>query len=170
MILGKEFGALKCENEIQGSYFIEELTDHVEQAVLAEFESLSRRGGVLGSMEKQYQRHRIQTESMKYEMQKESGELPIIGVNTFLSDEKVDYEHMEVIRATPEEKHQQIARVEAFIARAGKKNGEALQRLSRVALTGGNIFEELMETVKYCSLGQITHLLYRCGGEYRRSM
>ncbi len=171
LILSKEFGVVKCENAIQGSYFIEELTDLVEESVLSEFDSLSRRGGVLGAMEKQYQRHRIQTESMKYEMLKASGEMPIIGVNTFLSEGgEVDYEHIEVIRASEEEKQQQIARVGDFIEQAGGKNQEALESLERVALSGENIFEELMETVKYCSLGQITHLLYTCGGEYRRSM
>ena len=170
MILTKEFGMTKCENALQGSYFMEELTDLVEEAVLEEFISLSRRGGVLGAMEKQYQRHRIQTESMKYELMKASGELPIIGVNTFISEESPDYEHIKVVRATNEEKEQQIARTKAFIARAGSKNREALERLGHVALTGGNIFEELMAAVRYCSLGQISHLLYSCGGEYRRSM
>jgi isobutyryl-CoA mutase len=171
LILSKEFGVAKCQNAMQGSFFIEELTDLVEEAVLAEFESISRRGGVLGAMEKQYQRHRIQTESMKYEIQKESGELPIIGVNTFISENShPDYEHMEVIRATEEEKQQQIRRTEAYIQRAGDKNHEALERLREVALCGENIFEELMETVKYCSLGQISKMLYECGGEYRRSM
>lgn len=171
MIITKEFGLTKCENALQGSYFIEELTDMVEEAVLEEFDSISRRGGVLGSMEKQYQRHRIQTESMKYELLKSSGELPIIGVNTFISeDNKTDYEHIQVVRATEEEKQQQIDRTKEFIRKAGEKNHEALERLRHVALTGGNIFEELMETVKYCSLGQISHLLYSCGGEYRRSM
>lgn len=171
MILSREFGQGKCENAIQGSYFIEALTDVVEEAILTEFDSLSRRGGVLGAMEKQYQRHRIQTESMKYEIMKASGELPIIGVNTFVSDKsETDYEHIEVIRATEEEKEQQVARTKAFIEKDPKKNQKALEKLEQVALTGGNIFEELMETVKYCSLGQITHLLYKCGGEYRRSM
>jgi methylmalonyl-CoA mutase len=156
---------------LQGSYFIEELTKLVEDAVLEEFDSISRRGGVLGSMEKQYQRHRIQSESMKYETMKGSGELPIIGVNTFTSTGgKIDYEHIEVIRATEEEKKAQIERTQAFIKRHGKKNQEALDALAHAALSGENIFEELMETVKYCSLGQITHLLYTCGGEYRRSM
>lgn len=171
LILTKEFGLAKCENALQGSFFLEELTDLVEEAVLAEFESISRRGGVLGAMERQYQRHRIQTESMKYEMLKSSGELPIVGVNTFISDDsRTDYEHIKVVRATEEEKQQQIARTQAFIAKAGPKNQEALDSLRKVALSGGNIFEELMETVRYCSLGQITHLLYSCGGEYRRSM
>ncbi|MEM1282173.1 MAG: fused isobutyryl-CoA mutase/GTPase IcmF [Chlamydiota bacterium] len=171
LILSKEFGVAKCENAMQGSYFIEELTDLVEEAVLSEFESISRRGGVLGAMEKQYQRHKIQTESMKYEIQKESGELPIIGVNTYVSDDNhPDYERMEVIRATEEEKKLQIERTKNFIKQAGEKNSEALERLRSVALSGDNIFEELMETVKYCSLGQISKLLYECGGEYRRSM
>jgi methylmalonyl-CoA mutase len=171
MIITKEFGLTKCENVLQGSYFIEELTDKVEEAVLEEFKSISRRGGVLGSMEKQYQRHRIQTESMKYEMQKGNGELPIVGVNTFISeDSKTDYEHIQVVRATKEEKQLQIERTQAFIMKAGEKNLKALERLRHVALAGGNIFEELMETVKYCSLGQISKLLYSCGGEYRRSM
>ena len=125
----------------------------------------------MGAMEKQYQRHRIQAESMKYELMKDSGELPIIGVNTFTSEEsKTDYEHINVVRATREEKDRQIARTKAFIAKAGSKNRNALERLRHVALEGGNIFEELMETVRYCSLGQISHLLYSCGGEYRRSM
>lgn len=171
LILNKEFGVNKCDNPMQGSYFYEALTELVEEAVLDEFDSLSRRGGALGAMEKQYQRHRIQTESMKYEMLKASGELPIIGVNTFLGDEqKIDYEHIQVVRATPEEKQQQVARTRAFIARAGDQNAAALERLHHVALSGENIFEELMETVKYASLGQITRLLYACGGEYRRSM
>lgn len=171
LILSKEFGMTKCQNSLQGSYYIEELTDLVEKAVLAEFESLSRRGGVLGAMEKQYQRHRIQTESMKYETQKESGELPIIGINTFIAESsRPDYEHMEVIRATEEEKQLQISRTKDFIARAADRNRIALENLKEAALGGKNIFEALMETVKYCSLGQISQLLYACGGEYRRSM
>jgi isobutyryl-CoA mutase len=156
---------------MQGSFFIEELTAMVEEAILDEFESMSRRGGVLGAMEKQYQRHRIQTESMKYEMMKATGELPIIGVNTFLAESsETDYEHIEVVRATEEEKQQQIKRTKDFILRAGTKNSEALESLRHAALTGENIFEELMESVKYCSLGQISRLLYECGGQYRRSM
>ena len=131
MILTKEFGMTKCENALQGSFFMEELTDLVEEAVLEEFISLSRRGGVLGAMEKQYQRHRIQTESMKYEMMKASGELPIIGVNTFISEEsQTDYEHIKVVRATNEEKEQQIARTKAFIARAGPKNQRSIGALA----------------------------------------
>jgi len=171
LILAKEFGLTKCQNPLQGSFLFSELTDIVEEAVLLEFESLSRRGGVLGAMEKQYQRNRIQTESMKYEMMKANGELPLIGVNTFVSDQsRTDYEHITVVRATQEEKELQIRRTKAFIAQAGDKNKEALEKLRLVALTGGNIFTELMDTVRYCSLGQISHLLYSCGGEYRRSM
>lgn len=171
LILTKEFGMAKCENALQGSYFMEELTELVEEAVLEEFVSLSRRGGVLGATEKQYQRHRIQSESIKYELMKGSGELPIVGVNTFVSEEShPDFEHIKVVRATNEEKDKQIARTKAFISRAGAQNREALEKLRHVALTGGNIFEELMNTVRYCSLGQISHLLYSCGGEYRRSM
>ncbi len=171
LILTQEFGVNKCDNPMQGSYFYEELTELVEEAVLNEFVSLSRRGGVLGAMEKQYQRHAIQTESMKYEMLKSSGDLPIIGVNTYMSESgQPDYEHIEVIRASDEEKRNQIQRTQQFIWRAGPSNAEALERLRKVALTGGNIFEELMETVKYASLGQITRTLYQCGGEYRRSM
>ena len=170
LILTNEFGVAKCDNPMQGSFFYDTLTDLVEEAVLYEFDSISRRGGVLGAMEKQYQRHKIQTESMKYEVQKASGELPIIGVNTFLGTENVDYEHIEVVRATEAEKQSQIERTHNFINRAGEKNEEALRRLREVALSGGNIFEELMEAVKVASLGQITHILYQCGGEFRRSM
>lgn len=170
MILTNEFGPAKCDNPMQGAFFIEMLTDLVEEAVLLEFDRISRRGGVLGAMEKQYQRHQIQSESMKYEMMKASGELPIIGVNTFLGPENTNYESLEVIRATEQEKQEQITRCQDFIKRAGSKNQEALERLSLVALSGKNIFAELMETVKYASLGQISHLLYKCGGEYRRSM
>lgn len=171
LILAKEFGVNKCDNPMQGSYFYEALTELVEEAVLEEFDALSRRGGVLGAMEKQYQRHRIQSESMKYEMLKGSGEYPVIGVNTFLGEEQAasGSQKMAVVRATEEEKQQQIARTQAFIQKAGVKNRDALEHLHQVALSGGNIFEELMETVKYASLGQISSLLYTCGGEYRRS-
>lgn len=171
LILSQEFGVTKCDNAMQGSYFYETLTDLVEEAVLTEFEALSRKGGVIGAMEKQYQRHRIQTESMKYETLKASGELPITGVNTFLSESpSAAGSPPAIVRATEEEKQRQIQRTTDFIARAGKRNEEALERLRQVALSGGNIFQELMETVKYASLGQITHVLYECGGEYRRSM
>ena len=171
LIIAKEFGVAKCDNAMQGSYYYDELTELVEQAVINEFKALSRRGGVLGAMEKGYQRHKIQTESMKYEMQKSSGELPLVGINTFVSDkESTDYEAIEVIRATEEEKQHQIKTTQEFITKAGQKNQESLTNLRHVVLEGHNIFEELMETVKYASLGQITTLLYQCGGRYRRSM
>lgn len=171
LIVLKEFGMMKCENSTQGSFYIDYLTDLVEEAVLNEFESLSRRGGVLGAMEHQYQRNKIQTESMKYEIMKAHGDYPIIGVNTFLSDEsESEYEDTEVVRATEEEKQDQIKRTQDFINRSGQKNQEALDRLQNKVLSGENIFEELMDCVRYCSLGQITHLLYKCGGQYRRSM
>ncbi len=171
MIVTKEYGVTKCENAMQGSFFYQELTELVEEAILAEFDSISRRGGVFGAMEKQYQRHRIQTESMKYEQLKASGELPIIGVNTYVNENaETNYEEIEVVRATDAEKKQQIEKTRKFIARSGKKNSEALEKLRSAALSGDNIFEELMQTVRYASLGQITHLLYECGGEYRRSM
>lgn len=170
LILTKEFGPLHCDNPTQGSFFWEQLTDLVEEAVLSEFDAISRRGGVLGAMERQYQRHKIQSESMHYELKKSSGELPIIGVNTFLSNQSIDYEKIDIVRATEQEKEQQINRTKVFIERAGPKNQEALDRLRTAALSGANIFEELMETVKYASLGQISHTLYSCGGQYRRSM
>lgn len=170
LILTKEFGPLHCDNPTQGSFFWEQLTDLVEEAVLSEFDAISRRGGVLGAMERQYQRHKIQSESLHYELKKSSGELPIIGVNTFLSPKTIDYEKIDIVRATEAEKEQQITRTRSFIERAGPKNTQALERLRAVALSGANIFEELMETVKYASLGQISHTLYSCGGQYRRSM
>lgn len=172
MIIMKEHGLSKNENPLQGSFIIEELTDLVEQKVLEEFERLNDRGGVLGAMETQYQRGKIQEESMYYEQLKHSGELPIIGVNTFInpnaSIEEID--KMEVARATREEKEQQIRNLRAFQERNKDKCQEALKRLQEVALSGGNIFEELMETVKVASLGQITKALYEVGGQYRRNM
>ncbi len=171
LVILKEFGMMKCENATQGSFYIDYLTDLVEEAVLNEFESLSRRGGVLGAMEHQYQRNKIQTESMKYEIMKAHGDYPIIGVNTFLSeDAESEYEETEVVRATEEEKQDQIKRTQEFIKRSGSKNQQALDRLQNKVLSGENIFEELMDAVRYCSLGQITNLLYKCGGQYRRSM
>lgn len=171
LIINKEMGVARCENPTQGSFIYDELTDLVEEAVLKEFESLSRRGGVLGSMEKRYQRHRIQSESMKYEVMKASGELPLIGVNTFLGEENLEaLKNIPVIRASEEDKQEQITSTKAFIERAASKNTKALESLKKAALGGSNLFEELMETVKYASLGQISHLLYEVGGEYRRSM
>jgi len=172
LIINKEMGTAKNENINQGSYFIEELTDLVEEAILSEFDRLTERGGVLGAMEHMYQRGKIQDESLYYESQKHSGELPIIGVNTFQSEgegEEEDHE-VELIRSTEEEKKQQIDSLEEFHKRNKNESSEALRRLKEKARTGENIFEELMETVKVASLGQISHALYEVGGEYRRNM
>lgn len=173
MIITKEHGLTKNENPLQGSFIVEELTDLVEEAVLQEFERLNDRGGVLGAMETQYQRGKIQDESMHYEMLKHTGELPIIGVNTYLnpnppSEEAID--NMELARATTEEKELQIHNLRAFQDAHAAESDAALKRLKEAATSGGNIFAELMETVKVASLGQITRALYEVGGQYRRNM
>ncbi|WP_126428934.1 fused isobutyryl-CoA mutase/GTPase IcmF [Brevibacillus marinus] len=171
MIINQEFGLTKNENPLQGSFIVEELTDLVEEAVLLEFERLNARGGVLGAMETQYQRSKIQDESLLYETKKHSGELPIIGVNTFLDPHasEADYD-IELARATEEEKEQQIRNLRAFQEKHREQAPQALQRLKETAVSGGNIFAELMETVKVASLGQITRALYEVGGQYRRNM
>jgi methylmalonyl-CoA mutase len=171
LIINKEFGLTKNENPWQGSFFIEELTDMVEQAVLAEFRRLNERGGVLGAMELMYQRAKIQEESLYYEQLKHSGALPIIGVNTFLGkDGSPTTIPGEVVRSTREEKEQQIANLRAFWQRNAERAPAALERLKQAAVRGQNLFDELMEAVKVCSLGQITHALYEVGGQYRRAM
>ncbi|HZV83140.1 MAG TPA: fused isobutyryl-CoA mutase/GTPase IcmF [Geobacteraceae bacterium] len=173
MIITKEFGLAKNENSLQGSFIIEELTDLVEEAVLAEFERIDQRGGVLGAMETQYQRSKIQDESMLYEHKKHSGELPIIGVNCFLNPRAGEEGYQvpgELARATKEEKEQQIANLRAFQDGNRDRCAQALQRLQQVAVGGGNIFTELMDTVRVASLGQITRALYEVGGKYRRNM
>ncbi len=171
LIINRELGTAKNENPGQGSFLIEELSDLVEQAVLAEFDRLSDRGGVLGAMERMYQRNKIQEESLVYETRKHSGELPIVGVNTFLNKEgSATPAPAQVIRSSREEKEQQISNLRAFQARNRDQAASALQQLQQVAVTNGNIFAALMETVKYCSLGQITHALYEVGGQYRRNM
>ncbi|MEW9500863.1 fused isobutyryl-CoA mutase/GTPase IcmF [Jeotgalibacillus marinus] len=173
MIITKEHGLSKNENPLQGSFIVEELTDLVEEMVLQEFERINDRGGVLGAMETQYQRGKIQEESMFYEMKKHTGELPIIGVNTYLnpnppSEEQMD--SMELARATKEEKETQINNLRTFQVKNDAEVEEALQRLKDTAVSGGNLFSELMETVQVASLGQITHALYEVGGQYRRNM
>ncbi|AJD92371.1 methylmalonyl-CoA mutase [Jeotgalibacillus malaysiensis] len=173
MIITKEHGLSKNENPLQGAFIVEELTDLVEEMVLQEFERINDRGGVLGAMETQYQRGKIQEESMHYEMKKHTGELPIIGVNTYLnpnppSEEQMD--SMELARATKEEKETQITNLQNFQQSHADKAEEALSRLKETAVSGGNLFAELMETVKVASLGQITHALYEVGGQYRRNM
>lgn len=171
MIINKELGIVKNENPLQGSFIIEELTDLVEEAVLNEFRRIHDRGGVLGAMETQYQRGKIQEESLYYEHKKHSGELPIIGVNTFINPNQDEnaYE-IELARSTTEEKETQIRNLHEFWSRNKNECPNALQRLKETALNNGNIFEELMETVKVASLGQITAALYEVGGQYRRNM
>lgn len=171
LIINKELGLAKNENPLQGSFIIEELTDLVEEAVLAEFDKISERGGVLGAMETMYQRSKIQEESLYYETLKHTGEFPIIGVNTFLSSKgSPTIIPSEVIRSTTEEKEAQIRNVHHLWTRSGDKGQEALRLLQQKAIQNENIFEELMETVKYCSLGQITQALFEVGGQYRRNM
>ena len=171
LIINKEFGLAKNENPWQGSFIIEELTDLVEEAVLEEFLRLDRRGGVLGAMETGYQRGKIQDESLYYEHKKHTGELPIIGVNTFINPNasEADYE-IELARSTEEEKQTQIRNLQEFLSRNKSEAPVALERLKQTARDGGNIFAELMETVRHASLGQITQALYEVGGQYRRNM
>ncbi len=171
LIINRELGTAKNENPVQGSFFIEELTDLVEEAVLAEFNRITERGGVLGAMERMYQRNKIQEESLYYESLKHTGQFPIVGVNTFLNKNgSPTIIPAEVIRSTTEEKEFQIHTLEAFQQRHQQKSAAALRQLQQVAVSNGNLFAELMETVKHCSLGQITHALYEVGGQYRRNM
>ncbi|HEY5657998.1 MAG TPA: methylmalonyl-CoA mutase family protein, partial [Myxococcota bacterium] len=171
LIIDRELGLARNENPLQGAYVIEELTDRVEEAVLCEFERLSARGGVLGAMESGYQRGRIQEESLAYESRKDSGALPIIGVNTFEHpDPGESLRPRTLMRSSDEEKRAQLANLRAFQARHAERAPGALQRLRDVARAGGNAFEELLETVKVASLGQISDALFEVGGRYRRAM
>ena len=173
LIVNREWGLAKNENVNQGSFIVEELTRLVEEAVLMEFDRITERGGVLGAMETGYQRSKIQEESMYYERLKHSGELAIIGVNTFRQpgDEPESLScTVELARATEEEKQSQLRRLQEFQRRHEKDAPAALERLQQVALAGENIFAELMNTVRYCSLGQITQALFDVGGQYRRNM
>src|SRR6056297_383033 len=173
MILNREFGMTKNENMNQGSFIIETLTDLVEEAVLAEFDRLTARGGVRGAMERAYQRSKIQEESIYYEQLKHTGELPIIGVNTFLNpnpDPDGSLSNLELARATEDEKKSQLKRRNEFIERNRDKAPEAIGRLKETVLSDGNIFAEMMHTVRYCTLGQITQALFEVGGKYRRNM
>ena len=172
-IINKEFGLVFCENATQGSFIIEELTDLVEEAVLAEFDRLTQRGGVLGAMELQYQRGQIQEDSLKYEHLKHSGELPIVGVNTFLprtQQEAQTPQEIALTRATPAEKQECIRRLGAFHDAHAAQTPGALKALQQHALAGDNLFAALMDAVQHCSLGQITQALYEVGGEYRRNL
>jgi methylmalonyl-CoA mutase len=171
LITSKEFGPLYNENPNQGSFLIEELTDLVEEAVLMEFENISRRGGVLGAMETQYQRSKIQEESLYYEYMKQSGEYPLMGVNTFLSENPGNYyESIEITRASDEEKQVRLEQLTEFKEKNKTKSEEALSNLKKVCLSGGNVFDELLTTVQYCSMGDITRVLYEVGGKYRRGL
>jgi methylmalonyl-CoA mutase len=172
MIINREFGMNRTDNPMQGSYLVEELSDLVENAVLDEFERISDKGGVLGAMESMYQRSKIQEESLYYETLKDSGALPIIGVNTYIADniEEQMGQEIEISRCSDDEKMDQINRLNTFKDRNSAKSKEALDSLMSVALEGGNIFEELLTTVNYCSLGEITAVLYKVGGKYRRNM
>ncbi|MGJ7031876.1 methylmalonyl-CoA mutase family protein [Niabella hirudinis] len=171
LIINRELGTARSENFIQGSFVVEELTDLVEEAVLMEFDRISERGGVLGAMERMYQRNRIQEESLYYEMKKNDGSLPLIGVNTFLNKQgSPTILPGEVIRSTEPEKEQQIENLTNFQKRNEAQSAHALLQLKAAAVAGGNLFAVLMDCVKSCSLGQITHALYEVGGQYRRSM
>jgi isobutyryl-CoA mutase len=171
LIINRELGLNKIQNPWQGSYAIEALTDLVEDAVYAEFDTLAERGGVLGAMETMYQRGKIQEESLHYETRKHDGTLPIVGVNTFLN-ERGENAHASapLFRASDEEQRAQVDGVRAFQARHAAQAPAALAQLQRVAAGGGNVFAELLETVRVCSLGQITRALYEVGGQYRRHM
>lgn len=171
LIINKELGLAKNENPIQGAFIIEELTDLVEEAVLMEFDHLTERGGVLGAMETMYQRSKIQEESLYYETLKHTGEFPIIGVNTFLSSKgSPTILPKEVIRATEEEKQYQISMLENLHKSKKEQSKTALKKLQQTAIQNANMFIELMEATKHCSLGQITDALFEVGGQYRRNM
>ncbi len=171
LIINKEWGASLNENPLQGSFFAEELTDRVEAAVLAELERISERGGVLGAMETGYQRGRIQDDSMLYEHKKHDGSLPIVGVNTFLSPtEDGPIEPIELARSTEEEKRRQLARLRDYQSRHALDREAALDALRQTALCGGNVFAELMTTVRHATLGEITATLFEVGGAYRRNV
>lgn len=171
LIINKELGLAKNENPLQGSFIIEELTDLVEEAVLIEFDRITERGGVLGAMETMYQRGKIQEESLYYETLKHTGEYPIIGVNTFLSSKgSPTILPQEVIRATTEEKEYQINMLRNLHKFQGKREQKVLEKVQQAAIENKNIFEELMEATKVCSLGQITRALFEVGGQYRRNM
>ena len=174
LVITREFGCYLNENPVQGSHFFQQLTDAVEAAVLEEFLALNARGGVLRAMETQYQRLRIQEQSLLYETRKHSGELPVVGVNTFVQEAAAEPAAPEagpaVVRASPAEKAERIQRLRDFQARHRDQAGPALARLAEQVRSGGNVFETLMETVRVASLGQITATLYECGGKYRRSM
>ena len=170
LVINKEWGLAKNENSNQGSFIIEALTDLLEEAVLQEFERISERGGVLGAMETGYQRGKIQDESLFYEHKKHDGSLPIIGVNTFKNPKGEQEYKIELARSTDEEKKSQISRLRKFQERNKDQSAQALQAVRKATVNNENVFAELINTVKYCSLGQITNAFFEVGGQYRRSM
>ena len=171
LIINRELGLAKNENPLQGAFIIEELTDLVEEAVLTEFDRITERGGVLGAMETMYQRSKIQEESLYYETLKHNGNFPIIGVNTFLSSKgSPTVLPKEVIRATEEEKKYQIDMLNELHAGNSNRVKDELKLVQHAAISNKNIFEQLMEASKYCSLGQVTTALFEVGGQYRRNM
>lgn len=171
LIINREWGVARCENPNQGSFLIDELTDLVEDAVMQEFERIAERGGVLGAMETGYQRGKIQDESLYYEQRKHDGTLPIIGVNTFRNpDGDAAPPSLELARSSEEEKQGQLARLADFHARHADAAPAMLQRLRQAVIDNGNVFAVLMDAVRVCSLGQVTHALFEVGGQYRRNM
>ena len=171
LVINREWGLAMNDNPLQGSFIIEELTDLVEEAVLAELERISERGGVLGAMETGYQRGRIQDESMRYEQRKHDGSLPIVGVNTFLpAHTDGPAGPMELRRSDDAEKQDQLRRLRDFQARHAGERAAALHELQQTALDGGNTFEALMHAVRHCTLGEITQCLFEAGGKYRRNV
>jgi isobutyryl-CoA mutase len=172
MIIDREWGLTKNENPLQGAAIVDELTDLVEEAVLAEFDRISNRGGVLGAMETGYQRGKIQDESILYEHRKHDGSLPIIGVNTFLPPERGEDPNLalELARGTEEEKRSQLRRVRDFQQRHRDESERHLAALKDAATSGQNVFGVLMEAVRHCSLGQITEAFFEVGGQYRRNV
>jgi methylmalonyl-CoA mutase len=170
LIIGKEWGLSLNENPLQGSFVVDELTDLVEEAVLAELERISERGGVLGAMETGYQRGRIQDESMLYEHRKHDGSLPLVGVNTFVREVVEEPREVELARATEDEKRSQLDRLAVFHARHADSAPAAVARLQEVATSGGNVFDELMHAARVCSLGQLTNAFFEIGGQYRRNV
>ncbi|GAB5535171.1 MAG: methylmalonyl-CoA mutase family protein [Rubricoccaceae bacterium] len=170
LIINREFGLLMNENPLQGAYIVDELTDLVEEAVLQEFERISERGGVLGAMETMYQRGKIQEESMLYEHRKHTGELPVIGVNTFRAEEDAPAQEVALMRGSDDEKQHQLEGLRRFHNRNADAASDALESLQDTVRAGGNVFAELMETVRVASLGQVTSALFEVGGQYRRNM
>jgi isobutyryl-CoA mutase len=175
LIINREWGLAKNENPSQGAFIIEELTDLLEEAVLTEFERIAERGGAIvqksGAMETGYQRGKIQDESMHYEMLKHTGELPIIGVNTFRNPKgDVVQDKLELARSTEEEKISQLQRLSQFQATHAAESPAMLTRLQQAVIDNANVFDVLMDAVRVCSLGQISNALYEVGGQYRRNM